>query len=136
LIKGLEVDLNEFFKNINLQSGNKVIFKKKSVYQHFEKENAEGFFYQRMFTATFQDYHLDFVLLRITPNAHRQAVVTQAFEFKYLLQGKLRYAIGEDIYDMEPGDSLFFDATEWHNPINIGTEDALLLVVYFFLPKG
>lgn len=43
LIKGLEVDLNEFFKNINLQSGSKVIFKKKSAYQYFEKENAPVF---------------------------------------------------------------------------------------------
>ncbi|GHU33926.1 MAG: helix-turn-helix domain-containing protein [Hydrotalea flava] len=136
LIKGLEVDLNEFFKNINLQSGSKVIFKKKSAYQYFEKENAVGFYYQRIFTATFEEYHLDFVLLRIEPGAQRQPVSTQAFEFKYLLQGNLCYTIGEDNYDMEAGDSLFFDATELHNPVNTGKEDALLLVVYFFLQKG
>lgn len=136
LIKGLEVDLNEFFKNINLQPGTKVIFKKKSAYQHFEKENAEGFFYQRIFTSTFEEYHLDFVLLRIIPNAQRQPVSTQAFEFKYLLQGSLRYTVGEEVYEMDAGDSLFFDATELHNPMNTGTEDALLLVVYFFLQKG
>ncbi|WP_298300957.1 XRE family transcriptional regulator [Hydrotalea sp.] len=136
LIKGLEVDLNEFFKNINLQPGTKVIFKKKSAYQHFEKENAEGFFYQRIFTSTFEEYHLDFVLLRIIPNAQRQPVSTQAFEFKYLLQGSLRYTVGEEVYEMDAGDSLFFDATELHNPMNTGAEDALLLVVYFFLQKG
>jgi hypothetical protein len=36
---------------------------------------------------------------------------------------------------MEQGDSLFFDATELHHPINIGNEEALLFVVYFFNPK-
>lgn len=137
LIKGLEIDLNDFFKNINLQqSSNKVVFKKKHDYQQFEKENAEGFYYQRIFTTTFEEYHLDFVLLRITPNAKRESVITQAFEFKYLLQGNLRYTIGEEVYEMEAGDSLFFDANEWHNPENIGTGDAVLLVVYFFQPRN
>jgi transcriptional regulator with XRE-family HTH domain len=137
LIKGLEIDLNDFFKNINLQqTGNKVLFKKKHDYQKFEKENAEGFYYQRIFTTTFEEYHLDFVLLRITPNAKRDPVITQAFEFKYLLQGNLRYTIGEEVYEMEAGDSLFFDANEWHNPENTGTTDAYLLVVYFFQPRN
>jgi transcriptional regulator with XRE-family HTH domain len=137
LIKGLEIDLNDFFKNINLQqSGSKVVFKKKNDYQKFEKENAEGFYYQRIFTTTFEEYHLDFVLLRITPNAKREPVITRAFEFKYLLQGNLRYTIGEEVYEMEAGDSLFFDANEWHNPENTGTTDAVLLVVYFFQPRN
>ncbi|MFX8805465.1 hypothetical protein ABTM67_20015 [Acinetobacter baumannii] len=33
---------------------------------------------------------------------------------------------------MEEGDTLFFDATLLHNPRNIGTTEAVLLVVYLF----
>ncbi len=40
LIKALDIDLNEFFKNINIQSQDKVILKKKEQYESFEKENA------------------------------------------------------------------------------------------------
>lgn len=132
LIKALNVDLNEFFKNINLQSNSKVIFKKKEQYQSFEKENAAGFHYQRLFTTTFHDYHLDFVLLRLEKNAQRPLVSTDAFEFKYVLKGKIQYIIGEETFLMEEGDSLFFDAAELHNPVNAGDEDALVLVVYLF----
>lgn len=132
LIKALQIDLNDFFKNINIQSPDKVILKKKEQYHSFEKENAIGFHYQRLFSTTIRDYHIDFVLLRLEKDAHREPVSTDAFEFKYLLKGKVEYSIGEKLYIMEEGDSLFFDATDVHNPKSVGEEDAVLLVAYFF----
>jgi transcriptional regulator with XRE-family HTH domain len=132
LIKALNVDFNEFFKDINLQpKDGKVIFKKKEQYQAFEKENAKGFYYQRLLSTTIHEYHADFVLLRLKKGAERDFVSTDAFEFKYLLKGR----IGEDTYQMEEGDSLFFDGTELHNPYNTGDGDALMLVIYIFKEK-
>jgi transcriptional regulator with XRE-family HTH domain len=37
-------------------------------------------------------------------------------EFIYLLDGELAYRHGPKLYHMEPGDSLFFDATVTHGP--------------------
>jgi quercetin dioxygenase-like cupin family protein len=59
-------------------------------------------------------------------------VKTNAYEYKYLLEGRIEYTIGRKKYIMEAGDSLFFDARQPHHPANIGKTDALLLVVYFF----
>jgi len=133
LIRSLEIDFNDFFKDINLLApDSKVIFRKKANYQPFEKENARGFYYQRLFSTTVNDYHVDFVLLRLGKNAQRAMVRTDAYEFKYLLKGKVDYLIGEETYEMEEGDSLFFDATELHNPYNTGKGEALLLVIYIF----
>ncbi|MDE3235218.1 MAG: helix-turn-helix transcriptional regulator [Bacteroidota bacterium] len=132
LIKALNIDLNDFFRNINLQPTEKAIFRKKETYQSFEKENANGFLYQRLFTATFHEYHLDFILLTLLPGAERPFVSTDAFEFKYLLSGQVEYYIGNEKYVMEQGDSLFFDAGEMHNPVNTGSDPATMLVVYFF----
>jgi transcriptional regulator with XRE-family HTH domain len=136
LIKALQVDFNEFFKDINLQpKDSKVIFKKKEQYQPFEKENAKGFYYQRLLSTTIHEYHADFVLLRLEKDAERDFVSTDAFEFKYLLKGKIKYKIGDETYDMEEGDSLFFDGAELHNPYNTGNKDALMLVIYLFKEK-
>jgi transcriptional regulator with XRE-family HTH domain len=133
LIKALEIDLNDFFKDINLGLGKShVIFRKASQYQHFEKENAVGFYYTRLFSTTVQDHPVDFVLLRLQKGAQRPMVSTDAFEFKYLLEGKVDYIIGEDTFSMEPGDSIFFNGKEMHNPYNTGNDDALMLVIYFF----
>ena len=133
LIKALQVDFNEFFKDINLQpKDSKVIFKKKAQYESFEKENAKGFYYQRLLSTTIHDYHADFVLLRLERDAEREFVSTDALEFKYLLNGNIDYIIGEETYHMEAGDSIFFDGTVLHNPYNTGKEDALRLVIYLF----
>ncbi len=133
IIKSLQVDVNDFFKDISsLPAGSKVIFKKKAQYQPFEKENAVGFHYQRLLSTTVNGYHADFVLLTLDVNAKRPLVTTDAFEFKYLVKGSVSYTIGDEVFAMEEGDSIFFDATEPHTPLNTGKEKALLLVAYIF----
>jgi transcriptional regulator with XRE-family HTH domain len=132
LIKALQIDLNDFFKNINNKSDDNVILKRKEEYQSFEKENAIGFHYQRLFSTTVHDYHVDFVLLRLEGNAQREPVRTDAFEFKYLLKGKVEYVIADKLYIIEEGDSIFFDATDVHKLKSVGKEDAVMLVAYFF----
>jgi transcriptional regulator with XRE-family HTH domain len=136
IIKSLHININDFFTDFNTGHDSKVIFKKVSQYQPFEKENTVGYHYQRIMSSTVDEYHIDFVLLTLMPNAQRAFVQTDAYEFKYILSGKVEYTIGDEVFLMEAGDSIFFDATEPHNPKNIGDTDAQLLVLYIFnLPK-
>ena len=132
IVKSLNVDINDFFQDFNTKQGSKVIFKKKNQYQPFEKENAVGFHYQRIMSSTINEYHVDFVLLTLMPYAERPLVQTDAFEFKYILKGKVAYTIGNEVYEMETGDSIFFDATEPHTPKNLCDTEAQLLVAYIF----
>lgn len=77
IIRSLEVDLNQFFKDIT--SSNTlppVIIKRKAEYESFEKEQAFGFLYQRIFTKTIKNSTVDIVLLELEPNASRPIVVT------------------------------------------------------------
>jgi transcriptional regulator with XRE-family HTH domain len=132
IIKSLKIDINDFFQNFNSSKDSKVIFKKREEYRPFEKENRVGFQYQRIMSYAVDDYHLDFVLLTLRPDAQSSFVETDAFEFKYLLSGKIEYTIGEEVFLMEAGDSIFFDATVSHNPRNLGGTDAQLFVIYLF----
>ena len=132
IVKSLNVDINDFFTNFNTNQESKVIFKKKVQYQSFEKENSTGFHYQRIMSSIIDEYHVDFVLLTLMPNAERPMVQTDAYEFKYLLKGKVSYTIGSEVFEMEEGDSIFFDATEPHTPKNIGEAEAQLLIAYIF----
>jgi transcriptional regulator with XRE-family HTH domain len=133
LIQALDIDLNVFFKDILSSSPDKnVIVRKKEDYQAFTKEDAKGFFYQRIFSRRFKDTHLDVVLLRLSKDAKRPMVKTNAFEFKYVLEGSVEYTVGKNKYVLNQGDSMFFDANEQHNPKCINGDEALLLVFYFF----
>lgn len=64
IIKSLKIDINDFFTDFNKGIESKVIFKKAEQFHPFEKENREGFHYQRILSSIVDDYHLDFVRSR------------------------------------------------------------------------
>lgn len=132
IIKALEIDLNTFFKDIDAGKNFPLIIRRKSEYHHFEKEHAEGFHYQRIFTQSIKNSTVDIVLLELEPDASRPQVETEAYEYKYILNGIVEYQIGEDTYILNQGDSMLFDGRIPHTPKNKGTEKASMLVVYFF----
>ena len=136
IIKELDLDLNAFFNSIEFEKMPvHVILKKKQAYHSFEKENAKGFLYQRILSTNIEEQHIDIVLLQLQKNARRAMVKTNAYEYKYLIAGKVEYTIGKEKYMLEAGDSIFFDARQMHNPKNIGDSDAIMLVLYFFINK-
>ena len=73
------------------------------------------------------------MLLEVQPNSKRDKVITDAFEFKYVLAGECYYAIGEQEVLLKEGDSIFFDGRIPHVPINKGKVASKMLVVYFFI---
>ena len=81
IIKALNIDLNEFFKDIRTKSNSSpILVKRKAEYEHFEKEHANGFHYQRIFTRFIDHSTVDIVILNLEPNATRPLVETDAFE--------------------------------------------------------
>jgi transcriptional regulator with XRE-family HTH domain len=136
IILSLNLDLNDFFKNINLkkQAKDKVILKRKAEYKLFEKETAKGFVYHRIMSPDLQDGPIDIVLLDLQKGASRtQMVKTEAYEYKYIIKGNVEYLIKNEKYILEEGDSIFFDGRLGHKPCNIGSTNALILIVYFFI---
>ncbi len=134
IIRALNLDMNEFFNDINQhKQAPKVLIKRKDEYPVFEKENAKGFLYKRVLTRNIKGGPADIVLLELKPGARRSHMVkTDAWEYKYVIKGSVEYHIDDEKYILETGDSIFFDGRIGHKPANTGSEDALLLVVYFF----
>ncbi|MEB0263212.1 MULTISPECIES: XRE family transcriptional regulator [unclassified Mucilaginibacter] len=132
IIKALEIDLNVFFKDIDAGKNFPLIIRRQSEYHHFEKEHAEGFHYQRIFTQSIKNSTVDIVILELEPDAYRPQVETEAYEYKYILNGTIEYQLGDDTYTLSQGDSMLFDGRIPHTPKNKGTEKASMLVVYFF----
>lgn len=135
IIRALNLDMNEFFNEIGQeQQSSKVIIKQEASYQVFEKEAAKGFLYKRVLTRSVKNYPVDIVILELKKGARRaQMVKTDAYEYKYIIQGKVEYQVENEKYILNTGDSLFFDGRLGHKAANIGEEDAKILVVYFFL---
>ncbi len=136
IINALNIDLNEFFKDFNseLDSG-PVVVRKKDTYSPFEKESAIGFHYKRIFTSAMDSSTMDIVLLELLPDAQRPMVETEAYEYKYIISGQVEYIFNDQIISLEEGDSIFFNGRLSHTPRNVGSEKAVMLIVYFFENK-
>ena len=136
LEEALNIDLNEFFKDIRTKSNlSPILIKRKSEYEHFEKEHANGFHYQRIFTRLIDHSTVDIVILELEPGATRPLVETDAFEYKYIIAGEIEYQINGENIMLNAGDSLLFDGRIPHTPVNLGSGTASMLVVYFFEEK-
>jgi transcriptional regulator with XRE-family HTH domain len=136
IIKALEIDLNEFFKDIPCKTTESpVLVKRKSEYECFEKEHAVGFHYQRIFTKSISPSTVDIVILELEPDASRPLAETEAFEYKYVLSGQVEYQFTNEKIILNQGDSVLFDGRLPHTPKNLGTTTASMLVVYFFEEK-
>lgn len=137
IIKSLDIDLNVFFKDIyNKTENTEPIIKRKADYEHFEKEDAEGFHYQRIFTRSIKNSTVDIVILELKPGSHRELVQTEAYEYKYILSGDVEYQINDKSYLLNQGDSMLFDGRMAHTPKNKTNKPAIMLIIYFFEEKS
>ncbi|MBX3242469.1 MAG: helix-turn-helix transcriptional regulator [Chitinophagaceae bacterium] len=139
IVLALKVDLKDFFEGIshNKESTQKVIIKTPADYHPFEKETAKGFKYKRILTRNMDAGPVDTVLLELKKGARRtNMITTDAYEYKYILKGQVEYQIENDQYVLNEGDSLFFDGRLPHKPANVGDEDALMLIIYYFITTG
>jgi transcriptional regulator with XRE-family HTH domain len=133
IIRSLDIDLNIFFKEIDRNNSTKTILvKRKDEYSPFEKEQAIGFRYHRVFTKNIEKSTVDIILLELEPNCQRPMVETDAFEYKYVLSGEIEYQFEHETIFLSEGDSLLFDGRMPHTPRNVGTNTAVIIVIYFF----
>lgn len=133
IIKSLDIDLNAFFKDIRHKNEDtEPIIKRKAEYEHFEKEDAEGFHYQRIFSQSIKNSTVDVVILELAPDSHRDLVQTEAYEYKYILSGEVEYLFNDKSYYLSQGDSMLFDGRIPHTPKNNTDKPASMLVIYFF----
>ncbi len=133
IVKGLQVNMDQFFNGLHFDPPKLCIHMKADSYQKIEKEvESKGFDYHSIYSKSMQSNSVEFVMLSVEPNSQREKVITDAWEFKYLISGKVDYVVGDETYVLEAGDSILFDARVPHVPVNKYKERAVMLVIYFF----
>ncbi|HEX4851498.1 MAG TPA: XRE family transcriptional regulator, partial [Puia sp.] len=134
IIHSLEEDLKTFFEDMHDHLKNGAVWVlKKGEEKEFRKEPVKGFSYKRIITKTISVEAMDVVLLELKKGAGRkQMKQTDAFEFKYILKGKIEYQVQKEKFILKAGDAIFFDGRSAHRLKNVGTTQALILAVYLF----
>lgn len=133
IIQALDIEPSAFFDNIETGEHRKYYVIRSSDLEIVEKEDeAIGFTYHSIFSNEKAFIGFEVVLLTLVPACVREPVETDAFEFKYILEGKCDYMIDGEIVTLEKGDSLFFDGRLSHVPSNPYQNECLMLVFYLY----
>ena len=134
LISALETDIAIFFKDLPVQTKSPfLVFRREEMTTIEKEENAKGFVYQHIFSKQFPFVGFECVLLEVQPGSKREKVITDAFEFKFIISGECTYVIGEEEVLLKSGDSIFFDGRIPHVPVNKSNLSSTMLVVYFYI---
>ncbi|MBU4200102.1 MAG: XRE family transcriptional regulator [Verrucomicrobia bacterium] len=69
-------------------------------------------------------------LLEMPPHSTRKDVTTNGDEYVYILEGHIRFYLGDELVELKAGDSLYFEGRIPHHPENPANQKAILLVIY------
>lgn len=134
IIDSLGIEVTDFFGGMPQSESTKFIVTRKEENSIIEKEDeAIGFNYTYIFGKQINSLGFETVLLEVKPNSKREKVVTDAYEYKYMLSGECIYLIDDTEVTLYEGDAIFFDGRIPHVPINRSKESAKMLVIYFFI---
>ncbi|KEO71980.1 helix-turn-helix domain-containing protein [Anditalea andensis] len=132
IIKALEVDLDFFFNHMSLQGRDApILVLRKEEYEGFENEPASDFHYERIISKKIKSSAVDVVLLEIQPYVKKHFDTTEAYAFKYILEGSIKYVFRDQTVVLHPGDSMLFDGRLDHHLVNEYDVMTKMLVVYF-----
>ena len=133
LIQSLDIDASYFFEGVENRNSAKYLYIPKENQQVIEKEiEAQGFKYMHIFSKSLNSLGFEAVLLTLEPNSKREKVITDAWEFKYILKGTVKYLIDKEEVILSEGDALYFNGRFPHVPVSISDESCIMLVLYLY----
>ncbi|MFN7116463.1 MAG: helix-turn-helix domain-containing protein [Saprospiraceae bacterium] len=133
IIRALNLLPEDFFQNLHYEPPRRYIHKSVQDLIPIQKEEeALGFDYQLILEQTFEKLTIEAVVLEILPNARREKVSVDAYEFKYVLEGEINYQIDDEIIPLKKGDTLLYDGRIPHVPHNDTDQPAKMLVLYLY----
>jgi transcriptional regulator with XRE-family HTH domain len=136
IITALEISLKEFFEDMALANGKDFVFVRRQEQSKIERERRNGFHYNLIISQSIAPSNMEVVLLTLEPGATGRPTTTDGYEFKYMISGECEYHINNEIIHMTEGDSLYFDASIPHLPVNKSNRSAIMLVTYYLTPKS
>ena len=135
LIQALGLSLKDFFEDMSYLNGKDFLHIKKKDYSKINKEDRPGFNYLHIISQGIPTSTLEAAILSLDPETTGQPTITDGYEFKYILSGKCEYHINNEKILLEEGDSIYFDASKPHYPINRSKQKVTMLVMYFLTIK-
>jgi transcriptional regulator with XRE-family HTH domain len=135
LIQSLEISLKEFFQDMVLANGKNYLLVRKDQYAPLERKLKSDINYKFILSQNVTTCTMEIVLLTIASGAKGKPSTTNGYKFNYIISGSCEYTINNDSFQLEEGDSLYFDAAHPHTPVNKSRRKVTMLSIHFILPE-
>ncbi|KJS19802.1 MAG: hypothetical protein VR72_17260 [Clostridiaceae bacterium BRH_c20a] len=124
IAEAFKVKINDFFEKVSIEEN---IIIKKSERSKLFLDNSKVVY---ELLSPIRDRKMEPILKTIGPNATSGRVDGhEGEEFAFVLAGKLEISLGEKTYDLEEGDSVYFDASQPHSYRNREKENCVCIWV-------
>ncbi len=133
IIKGLETGLNAFFGDIDRSSLGRVVVKKAGDLESSEESLSASLLRYPIIDKNVPESLVKTSVLEVKPAGKSSDQSIKGFTFQYILGGEILYKISGETYELETGDSVYFDPQQVHSFENTGESVARLLVVNFIV---
>lgn len=130
LARELRIDLAELFDGVPAAEARPWVLVRAGEGVPVERESNHGMSYRMLLESGTGASEFQLMLISVSPGARRKAVSGTAMELLYMLSGELEYHVGDDAIPLRRGDTLFFDGSIPHVPVNSSAAEAVLLVLY------
>jgi transcriptional regulator with XRE-family HTH domain len=126
----LGMTISEFFESTNGSSDIAVVRKN----ERLERRGTPfGYVYEAL-SLQRKDRLMDPFIVKVLPGARSNAKKVEfeheGEEFNFVIEGRIRYAINNQEYVLDEGDSIYFDSSMKHRVEAIGEEPALTISVH------
>lgn len=129
LSDALNISLANLFQNVR-QSHESTFVKSGQGLTVQRHDNRIGHQYQLLGHTFHSDIKLEPYLITLTEKSEEFPLIFhEGIEFMYVLEGELKYQEGERTYHLCPGDSLYFDPSSPHGPVELITVPVRMVTV-------
>ena len=74
--------------------------------------------------------HMEALVVQLEENPHEEISVHEGEEFIFVIDGKVKLKIGEERFNLEPGDSAYYLSTTPHHISSLSGNSTILAVLY------
>lgn len=127
----LETDLAEFFRDMTLGSKARWLLVRPEEQKTVEREEGRHLHYQMILETSLPAVNMQMMYVTIPCGSGGEPVSTEGDELLYILNGRFRYRLGDEVVELTPGDALYFDGTLPHVPENDSGAPGTLIAFYF-----
>ena len=127
IAKALGVGVSEFLRE---DAAPRFVLTRKGKGASIARKGSQlGYSYEAL-AADFPGKSVEPFLLTVSPGNKEGRFRHPGHEFIHVLSGRIAFAVGDEKMELEPGDSLYFDATLSHTLKLLGKTEARFLCVF------